>query len=558
MQTVSALWNTLYADPNHWAEIKLSINGVEYGEDSIVSIKTTRDCYGRNSLTLGLAPSGEIDISIREISANIPRRAELIPYVRLTNGVDTSEWLQKGVFYIDTRETGSDGILHIHGYDAMLMASRVQDYSSLEWPALDIDEVNEIASILGVQVDPRTTARMTQGYQIPMPTQYTMRETLENIAAMYAGAFVMSEEGKLRLISFIDIATSASAETFNVGGSLRTFYLGRANPAITRVTAIIDDDTSVSAGLATPTSGYEIFIPNSPYATQANVNWIRSNIRARVYQPYTANGVVMNPAAELGDTATIENTFTGIFCLDWTFNSLFSADLMAPEDEEIDHEYPYKESSDRKYYRQMKHVESELTMHADEIAAKVSEVGGDASSFGWSLTSTGFSIASGSREVLRINSSGAYIYGEVVATSGTIGGCTIENGTLHIANANIDNINASKITAGYLAVARIENGSLTGGKLADTTIASGKIADGAAINRVIGNGAVSYGKTSFTGTLDQVGTNKSNIETLYGYFTGAANFNSLNASVFYINNRRISTATVTINGTSYHLCSWSS
>ena len=38
----------------------------------------------------------------------------------------------------------------------------------------------------------------------------------------------------------------------------------------------------------------------------------------------------------------------------------------------------------------------------------------------------------------------------------------------------------------------------------------------------------------------------------------AGRVNSLNASVFYINNRRVSTATVTISGTSYHLCSWSS
>ena len=167
-------------------------------------------------------------------------------------------------------------------------------------------------------------------------------------------------------------------------------------------------------------------------------------------------------------------------------------------------------------------------------------------------------LTSGSREVLRVNSSGAYVYGEIVATSGTIGGCAIENGTLTIQNANIANINAEKITAGYLNVARLQAESITGAKIADLTLDSTKLYDGAAVNRVIGSGAVTYGKTGFTSTLDQVGTNKSNIETLYGYFTGAANFNSLNASVFYIANRRISTATVTINGTSYHLCSWSS
>ena len=558
MQTTSALWNTILADPNHRAEIKITINNVDYGEDAIVSLKTSRNCFGTDGRTLGLAPSGEIDLAIREISANIPRMAQMIPWVRLTNGTQTSEWLQKGVFFIDTRETGADGILRIHGYDAMLKACAVQPYSSLSWPATDTDAVAEIASILGVSVDSRNAALMTQAYSIPMPSQYTMRETLENIAALYGGSFIMSETGELRLVCLWDVSTSATANTSAVGGSLRTFSLGRANPAITRVTFIVDEHTSYSAGLATPTSGYELTIPKCPYGTQSSVNWLRSKIRGRIYQPYAAGGVILDPAAELGDTVTIENVFTGVFCLTRNFDSLFAADLAAPEDEELDHEYPYTDGTDRRYERRMNNFESQLSIQAQEIAARVTETGGDAQSFGWSLTSSGFSLASGSREVLRVNSSGAYVYGEIVATSGTIGGCSIENGTLKIANANIDNINAEKITAGYLSVARLEAKSITGAKLADTTIASGKIADGAAINRVIGSGAVTYGKTGFTSTLDQVGTNKSNIETLYGYFTGAANFNSLNASVFYINNRRISTATVTINGTSYHLCSWSS
>ncbi len=561
MQTTSALWQTLLASPNHRKEVKISINGVDYGEEAIVSLRTSGNCFGTDRLTVGLAPAGEIDLAIREISANIPRMAALLPYVRLTDGAQTSEWLQKGVYYIDTRETGADGVLRIHGYDAMLKTAAVQPYSSLTWPALDIDAVGEIASILGVAVDSRTTALMTQGYRIPLPAAYTMRETLENIAALYGGSFVMSETGELRLVCLWDLIERdppVNPQDFTVSGSLRTFSLGRANPAITRVTAVVDEHTSYSAGIATATSGYELTIPSSPYATQANVNWLRSNLRARVYQPFEAGGVILDPAAELGDTVNIENVFTGVFCLTWNFDPLFTADIRAPEDEEIDHEYPYTDSTERRYERRLNNFESQLSIQAQEISAKVSETGGDASSFGWSLTSTGFSLASGSREVLRVNSSGAYLYGEIVATSGTIGGCTIENGTLHIANANIDNINAAKITAGYLNVARLEAKSITGAKIADTTIASGKIADGAAINRVIGSGAVTYGKTGFTSTLDQVGTNKSNIETLYGYFTGAANFNSLNASVFYINNRRISTATVTISGTQYHLCSWSS
>ena len=53
---------------------------------------------------------------------------------------------------------------------------------------------------MGVSVDARTTAWLTAGYLIELPTAYTMRETLEHIAAAYGGNFVISAEGKLLFV----------------------------------------------------------------------------------------------------------------------------------------------------------------------------------------------------------------------------------------------------------------------------------------------------------------------------------------------------------------------
>lgn len=55
-----------------------------------------------------------------------------------------------------------------------------------------------------------------------------------------------------------------------------------------------------------------------------------------------------------------------------------------------------------------------------------------------------------------LNATGATISGNITATSGTIGGASITDGTLIIGNANIDNVNASKINAGDIAAARIQ------------------------------------------------------------------------------------------------------
>lgn len=49
----------------------------------------------------------------------------------------------------------------------------------------------------------------------------------------------------------------------------------------------------------------------------------------------------------------------------------------------------------------------------------------------------------------------ADISGKITATSGSIGGCVIENGVLQIGNANITSIDAGKITSGFLSIRNI-------------------------------------------------------------------------------------------------------
>ena len=66
------------------------------------------------------------------------------------------------------------------------------------------------------------------------------------------------------------------------------------------------------------------------------------------------------------------------------------------------------------------------------------------------------------------------------------------------------------------------------GNIAASTVVGGNVDTYTLTGGYDGNLAastVAYGNTEFTGTLDQVGVNKSNIEAINGYFTGTANFN---------------------------------
>lgn len=180
-----------------------------YDESVLVNLKTKSQMFSGNTPEVGSCISGEIDVEMLKPAGTIPRQARLVPYVRLTDGVTTSEWIQKGVYFVDTRETdvSEHGVewLHLHGYDAMLRSEQSYPPSRLSWPARDIDVVREIAAAMEVSVDRRTAELMTFGYQIQYPADYSCREVLGYIAAMYAGSFVMSDLGEMRLVTLYGI-----------------------------------------------------------------------------------------------------------------------------------------------------------------------------------------------------------------------------------------------------------------------------------------------------------------------------------------------------------------
>jgi hypothetical protein len=258
MQSTSALYKQILANQNHWFETKLLIVGVgEFDETQLFSINTNIEMF-QNSPTVGTASSGEIEVKMLNPSEPIPTMATLIPYVRavglaptggsaeIDDGILTaddatisndilvfaegtaiindsdvvefiatdyeesySEWIQQGVYFVDTREVikseSNVDVLVLHGYDAMLKAEQMFVSSTILGDSVDIDMVNEIARIMGVAVDERTTALMTMGYTIPLPTGYTLREVLGYIASMYVGGFIITDVGKLRLVSVLEM-----------------------------------------------------------------------------------------------------------------------------------------------------------------------------------------------------------------------------------------------------------------------------------------------------------------------------------------------------------------
>ena len=246
MQETSSLYKRLLADPGHWKEYSLVIgesgvlvdgfsNRITFGgtaiivsttsadsgfrESAIIKMSTQKSIFSDSNPTVGNCIAGQITVEMKKPKGNIPRRARLAPYVRLTNGKEHSEWLQKGVFFIDHREYSGDENerMTVYGYDHIILTEDEFPSSTHTWPRKDIDVVRDIAIEIGTSLDRRTVQIMNKGYEINYPAGYSMREVLENIAAMYAGSFIMSDKGELLLVTMFGIPIDTSYLIDNVG-----------------------------------------------------------------------------------------------------------------------------------------------------------------------------------------------------------------------------------------------------------------------------------------------------------------------------------------------------
>ena len=210
-------WNSIISQTTHWFETRVIINGVAYSQDNIMSMQVDWRMFSEEYPTVGSCLSGEISLKMLKPNVSIPRMASICPQIRVCSGytaAEQSDWIPQGFFFIDTREESKNDdnlpVISFHGYDSMLMTEQMYPSTEGVWPKTDYAVVEQIADTIGVDIDERTANVMVHGYNISPPISYTMREVLSNIAAMYAGNWIMTMEGKLLLVALGGIPEDTS------------------------------------------------------------------------------------------------------------------------------------------------------------------------------------------------------------------------------------------------------------------------------------------------------------------------------------------------------------
>lgn len=396
MRSVSNTWKQIFQAPNHLTDVKIEIDGVDYGMDDLYAVNQDRTVFSSGSPEVGacIASSLSFDIVPR---GRVPRMAEVTLYNRLAtwDRSNTSEWLVMGTYFIDTRSKTDDGLkMRFTAYDSMLKCDLPYLDSTYfdEWPQSEEDVVEDIADAIGVDFDSRTELA---GYNVPYPQDYTMREVLGYIGAANGGNWIITPENKLLLVklkgessllasdhstailfgdSIIVLSTGyeygdsvssdiqRNAHGFHNLGLLQPFtgvkvWYNRENSYVDQEVEVEGETTTEkveveNAYFAGDDSGRVLEL-DCPWGTQAMADDILTQIEGYTYQGATVDAAQITPAAELGDVVICDGVGFSLSSINVSYTGDYLPTIGAPADEEVDYEYHYESQTDRKLSRKV-------------------------------------------------------------------------------------------------------------------------------------------------------------------------------------------------------------
>lgn len=411
-------------------EYKVEIGGVSYGMDALYAANITQALFEKFSV--GNACAAELTIRFAP-GGTVPRMATIVPCAR---AAETEEWMQLGVFYTDTRRLTGGGLLEITAYDAMLKSEVVwTPDQDLTFPMTMPEAVDVIAGLMGVALDSRTV--LNGAYTIDYPANdYTLRDVLRYIAAAHGGNWVITAEGKLRLVPLF----GASETVHDVGKKVSSFEAYSAEGEIEGIELAVDDENAYYAG---DQSGYTLTV-ECPYGTQTMADALLTALQGKTYYGYHADGAELAADAELGDGVTVNGVSSFLAYRSANFSAAHFSEIAAPGENEVDHEYPYVSQTQREIRRAASgysEIRKSLREIALEVQGKTDE--GDVNS----LIQAGL-------EGIEISSSMDGVSGSNscrIILKGKTGDIAFETtGVVQMGNVTADSISASKITAGTL------------------------------------------------------------------------------------------------------------
>lgn len=223
------------------------------------------------------------------------------------------------------------------------------------------------------------------------------------------------------------------SDKYYVGGDITSFSDNGKYKPISRVTLLVDDENSLTAGDDT---GMEV-IASCPHATQPMVNALLQTMKGYQYQAYEAGAANIDPAAELGDGVTVGGIYSPLSKL--SDDGRGYAGISSPGEAEMEDEYPAEGYITQEFNRKIAETRSIITKTSEEIMLKVEGIDGKYTEVKTTLDGLTVTDASGTTK---------------------INGSSIKTDNLYVDAANIKGtLTADQIQASSISVGDLKDGS---------------------------------------------------------------------------------------------------
>ena len=322
----------------------------------------------------------------------------------------------------------------------------------------------------------RVVLNLDDNYYVSSPSVSVTNASVYDNYANGTYTFTYSpDESKWETPTHSYVTSSELESTYGLTVHYSDVTSPKSGDVITVTKTTVDNESKITVDMARSGSALRA---NCPLVKPSDRQKVADNLLKRVYgfayQPYSAKGAYMNPAAEIGDAITAYNVFSGLFEQDTTFNRLFLSDIGSALSEEAAIEMQYETNTDRRYNRKLAETAAQfsilsdrissfvtnqafqaaLEVMANQISAKVSGTGGDANSFAWSLSTDGFNLYADGNLVFKCDRNGITVNGNGTFT-----------GEVYASNIRSDAVsgyggsfNGGGITGGSIAPAQCSEG----------------------------------------------------------------------------------------------------
>lgn len=443
--------NKIYSS-ERYLEANVLINNVDYRAD-IIKDFNYNSSIASNSFTIGSTNASTFEITLNELVETIEENQEVKPYI----GIIGTESIPLGVFYIkEIKRDRNAKTTKIKCQDKMMYLNELYK-TDLAFPAKIRDVIQDISDKVKMEFVP---THISYNKEVQKLEKVSYREMLSYLAQIEGCFVVFDRYGKLEFRKFNRTQEKIMKNNYFLSG----LVVNDVEYKLNGITADLKnkEKTILASGSAV---GNQINLVN-PLMKQDYLDEVYAYLKQFIFKPYTVNWQG-NPALEVGDFVQVEvanGQYIGvpILNLQLNFSGGLNCKMSADVKTSTSTSYEYKGT----IQKQIEYLNARIGAYGTTIYADTKEPSNPKEGDTWFKSNGAYTdlyIYEKGKWVLKVSTGNIQELVTKITTDEVLAP------KLSAGIAKIIELDASRITTGFLHADRIKAGSITENMISDET-----------------------------------------------------------------------------------------